>query len=232
MIMPHCCVIGAVGDHVEDEAQRLDLRAHPAQVRDHDAERGQHLHRPAVALAVVVADGEQVHAVERAGEEEAHQDQAQARAERVGDDPREAVLDEGRRDAEHRLGAEPGREHRGGHDVHRHAPPGDREVLGVVHPLRRVDADRDRDDPVDDHEPEEHGRPAGGKWAAAILVQTSFAGVGGAQQAFFAQDGARDVEAVLEAVFGVGAKFIAKYAVGRPLRSIQPTHHAIGVRSG
>ena len=54
------------------------------------------------------------------------------------------------------------------------AAPGDREVLGVVHPLGRVEADGDRDDPVDDDEPEQHGGvPRVAMGAGAILGENA-----------------------------------------------------------
>ena len=54
------------------------------------------------------------------------------RAERIGDDAMQAFLEEGGRDAEHRLGAEPGGEHRRRNHVERQVAAGHGEVLGVV----------------------------------------------------------------------------------------------------
>ena len=70
----------------------------------------------AVAAPIKVADRQQLHLVQLAREEHADQDQADARAERIFDRVAKAALDELRRNAEHRFGAEPGRE--GGRDDH------------------------------------------------------------------------------------------------------------------
>jgi hypothetical protein len=63
--------------HVEHQPERGDLRRHPAQVGQHDADRQHELGRAVVAHAEEVAQREQVHAVQRAGEEQAEQHQAQ-----------------------------------------------------------------------------------------------------------------------------------------------------------
>ena len=147
---------GAAGDDVEQEAERLDLRRHPAQVGDDDAQRHQDFDAAAVAQAVKVAQGQDVEAVKARGEKEAGDDQAQAGAERIGDHAAQTLAHEGGRNAEHRFGPEPGGEHRG-HD-HRHGqmPAGHREILGGMHARRGKKADADRKEQIQDHEPDQH----------------------------------------------------------------------------
>jgi hypothetical protein len=144
-------------EHVEHQPERGDLRRHPAQVGEHDADRQHELGRAVVAHAEEIAQREQVHAVQRAGEDEAEQHQAGRGAERVGDQAVEAFLEEGGGDAEHGLGAEPGGEHHRQHDDHRQVAPCGDVVTRIVHPGGGIQADADGDDQVGDDKPEQHG---------------------------------------------------------------------------
>ena len=113
----HAGVLGdrTVGDHIEDEAQCLDLRRDPAEIRGDDAQCGEDFDCPVKADAEKIAQRQDVEAVELGAVEQAGNDQAQAGAERVGNDAAHAVFHEGGGNAEHRLGAKPGGKHRG-HD--------------------------------------------------------------------------------------------------------------------
>ncbi len=163
-----------VGDDVEDEAERLDLRRYPAQVGSDDAQRGQHLDRAVVAHAEIVAEGQDVQLVELLGEEEAGDDQAHRGAEGIGDDAAQAFLDEGGGDAEHCFGAEPGGEHGGGDDRQRQVAAGDREILGRVHAGGHVEADADGQHQVENDEPDQHVVPPAGKgWKTRKLYVTT-----------------------------------------------------------
>ena len=86
-----------------------------------------------------------VEAEERAREHEAHQHQARHRRERIGDEAAQALLHERRRNAEHRLGAEPGGEHRRRDDRRAEAPARDRVVRRAAHARGGVEPDRDRE---------------------------------------------------------------------------------------
>ena len=154
----HACLgrDGAGGDDVEDQPQRLDLRRNPAEVRGDDAHRGEHLDGPVVAHAEEIAEGQDIEPIQSGAVEDAGNDQAQAGAERVGDDTTQAVLDEGCRHPENGLGAEPGGEHGCRDYRQRQAAAGHREVLGVVYARCRVEADGDRNEQVDDDEPDQH----------------------------------------------------------------------------
>jgi len=140
----------------EYQPERGDLGGNPAQVGGHDAQAGQYLHRAVVARPVVVADGGQIHAVEFAGEEQSHQDQAQAGAERVGHHAAQAFLGESGRDAEHGFRAEPGGEHRRGDHRQRQAAARDGVIPGVVDTGSGVETDADGNQQVDDDEPDQH----------------------------------------------------------------------------
>ena len=149
---------GTMGEQIEDDAQRGDLRRHPSQIADHDDDRAEHLDEAAVARAVVVADGEQIHAVETPGNEQPHQDQAGTGAEGIFHDPAESILHEARRDAQHQLGAEPGGE--GERDDHHQGQmaPRDREIGGVLHAPCGQEADADGDQQIEKDQDEQHGR--------------------------------------------------------------------------
>jgi hypothetical protein len=125
---------GAAGDRAEYEPDHDDLGGEPAQVRHHDREARQQLGGRVVAGPVVIADGEEIHAVELRGEEETDQDEAQAGAERVGDDPAQPLLQEGRGDAQHGLGAEPRRAHHRRYHVKRQRAAREDEITRVVDP--------------------------------------------------------------------------------------------------
>ena len=64
--------------------------------------------------------------------------------------------------------AEPGREHGGGDHVQRQAAPGDGVVGRVLHAHRGPQADADRNDPVDDDEPEQHVSDARTAWTETV----------------------------------------------------------------
>ena len=97
-----------------------------------DGERGQHFHRATETLLVIVADGQQIHAVERRREEQPDQDQTHGRAEGVGNHPAQAFVEEGGRHAEHRFRTEPGCEDRRGDHVERQMPPGHGKVADLA----------------------------------------------------------------------------------------------------
>jgi hypothetical protein len=69
-----------------------------------------------------------------AAKKEAYQDQAQGRAEGVGHHAVQIFLQENRRNAQHRFGAEPGGKHGGRYHVERQVASGNREVLGGMNP--------------------------------------------------------------------------------------------------
>ena len=138
-----------------------------------------------VAFAVVVGDGQQVHPVQLAGEEQAEQDQAQRRAERIGNQPAEVLVQEGGGNAEHGFGAEPGREHhRHDHDQRQRAAGGN-VVARVVHLGGGIHADADGNDQIEDDETQQHGlisrtnstqfdfRPDAVQHAALLAVQVA-----------------------------------------------------------
>ncbi len=153
---PHDLADLAARHHVEHQAERGDLRPHPAEVGDHDGDGGQHLDAAAELLFVEIAYGQQVHAVQRRGEKQPDQDQAHGGAEGIGDDAVQSFLQESRGDAEHRFGPEPRGEHRGGDHIKRQVAPGDGEIAGVMHTRGRIQADADRNDPIGDDEPQQH----------------------------------------------------------------------------
>ena len=142
----------------ERQAERGQLRSGPAEVRNGDRDAGRHLDRLAVALSIEVADRQEIHAVERAREERRDKDQAEGRAERVGDHAAQPIAREGGRDRQHGLGAEPGGEHRGRAHVERETAARDQVVLRVVDPLRRPEPDADRDGEVGDDGGDQHAR--------------------------------------------------------------------------
>ena len=149
----------AAGDHKKHQPQRLDLRRHPTKVGRHDGQRTQNFYCAVVAQPVVIADGEQVHAIQLAGEKQAGENQAQARTEGIGHHAAQAVFDEGGRDAEHSFRAEPGGEHRCHHDGQGQTAAGDREVLGVMYARGGDQADGQRNQQVDNDKPDQHAAP-------------------------------------------------------------------------
>jgi hypothetical protein len=126
------------------------LRRGPAEIGSRDRQAGDDFHRLAEALAIEIADRQQIHAVERARKEERNEQQAERRAERIRDDAPQAVAGERRGYREHRFGAEPRREHGRCAHVERQASTGEHEIPGVVHPPRRPQADDDRQHQVED----------------------------------------------------------------------------------
>ena len=147
---------GTARQQVEHQPQRRDLRRHPAEVAQHDDQRTDDFDGAAIALTVVVADGQQRHAVELGGKEQAHQNQAHARAERVFHHVVQTALDELGRHAQHDLRPEPGREGRGDDHVHRQMATSDREVGGVFHAPGGPQANADGDEQVGNHHEEQH----------------------------------------------------------------------------
>lgn len=107
----------AAREDVEHQPMRGHLRRDPAQVREDDAQAGGDLHHMIVAALVKVADGEELHAIERLREKQTHQDQAQAGTERISDDAVHAFFEEGRGNPQHGFRSEPGGEHGCGHNV-------------------------------------------------------------------------------------------------------------------
>lgn len=103
---------GSSGEGVEHDAEGDDLRAHPSEIRQHDGDGREHLNRTAVLIAVKIANGQVVSAIEGFREEESDENEAQRSAEGVGHDSRHAFGNEGGRRSEHRFGSKPSREHR------------------------------------------------------------------------------------------------------------------------
>jgi hypothetical protein len=155
--MPWALRDGAVGEYVEHQAERGDLRRDPAQVGQGDGNAGDDFDLAVIALSVEIADGQQVHAVELAREEQAEQDQAQRSAEGVGDQSAEIAFHEGGRDAQYRFGAEPSGEHHGQDDVQGQRAAGSDVVLGVVYLGGGVKTDAQGDDQIQDDEAQQHG---------------------------------------------------------------------------
>ena len=147
----------AAGEHREHESQRRDLRRDPAEVAEDDGRRAEHLHALAVAVAEEVADGQEVLAVEAGREEQAHEDEAHARAERVLDDGTEAALHEPRGDPHDGLGAEPGGERRRDHHREREAAAGEREVGCVLDPRAGPHAEGEGAHEVEHDEDDQRG---------------------------------------------------------------------------
>ena len=92
-----------LGEQIEHQAQGRDLGSHPAQVAEHDDGRTGHLNHPPIALAVVIAQRDQVLLVELVGKEKADQHQAHRRPEGVLDHGSEISINEAGRDPKHRL---------------------------------------------------------------------------------------------------------------------------------
>ncbi len=111
-----------------------------------------------IFFLVEIAYGQEVHAVQRRGEEQPDQDQAHGGTERIGDNAMQPFLQEGGGDAEYRLGAEPSGEHRGGHHIERQVTPGDGKIPRIVYARGGIQADADRNDPVGDDKPQQHMR--------------------------------------------------------------------------
>lgn len=139
------------------QAQCGDLRRHPAEVGQHDADRQDQLGRAVIAHAEEVTQRQQVHAVQRAREDQAEEHQAHRGAERVGDQAAKTFVDEGGGDAEHGFGTEPGGEHHGQHHHHRQVAAGGDVVTRVVYAGSGIQADADGNDEVGDDKPEQHG---------------------------------------------------------------------------
>src|SRR5436309_4179011 len=83
---------GAARQGRENEAECGQLRRGPAEIGDGDDDAGTELHGATIALAVEVADGEQVHAVEGAREEKCDDDQADGGPEGIGDNAAQPAL--------------------------------------------------------------------------------------------------------------------------------------------
>ena len=154
-------VDGAAREKVEHQPERGDLRAHPAEVGDDDADREREFDATGITAAEEVAQGEKIHAVKRPGEKQPEQHQAHARAQRVGNQPARAVLEKGARIAKHGLRAKPGGEHHGEHHGHGQMPPGSDVVAGVMHLRRGEESDTDGDDEISDDEPKQHDGHSG-----------------------------------------------------------------------
>ena len=142
---------------IEHQTQRRDLGGHPTQITDHDDDRADHLHGAPIALAVIVADGQQVHAVQLGGEKHTHQNQTTARAKRVFDHAVQAAVDELGRNAQHGFRTEPGGE--GGGDDHGQGqvPAGHRKVGRALDPFGGQQANGDGDQQIDNNQGQQHG---------------------------------------------------------------------------
>ena len=109
----------------------------------------------------------------RAGwKKEARDDEAERRTEGVRHDAAQPFLDEGGGNPEHRLGAEPGGEYRGGDDGQRQVAAGDGEILGAMDAGGGIKADADGDDEIENDEPDEHDAAPAGKEVKARIIMT------------------------------------------------------------
>ena len=131
------------GHDVDDKAERHDLRGDPAQIADADGDGDHEFHRRAEAHPVEITDGVELHAVDADGEEQAHEDKAEARADGVGDDATEIFFHEGGGNAEDGFRAEECHEDCGGDDVERQGPACQNEITGSLNSARGIDADAD-----------------------------------------------------------------------------------------
>jgi hypothetical protein len=156
MVMPIGTLMAPAESRLKTRPSAVTCAETPAQVAEHDDERTGDFDRAAEAFTVIVADRQQRHFVQLAGEEQAHQDQAGAGAEGVFDHSVQAAVHELGGDAQHGFRTEPGGE-RGGDDHHqRQVPPGDREIGGVLDAPGGIQADADRDQQVDNHQGQQH----------------------------------------------------------------------------
>jgi len=73
----------AVGEYAEDQPECRDLGCDPAQIGQRDGDGDHNLDEAVVFVAIEVADGEEIHAIERAGEEQAEQNQTERSAEGI-----------------------------------------------------------------------------------------------------------------------------------------------------
>ena len=139
-------------EQVEHQAQRRDLGRNPAQIAEHDDQRADHLDSSAIARAVVVADGQQIHAVELGRKKHTHQNQAHARAKRIFHQRMQSAFDELGRHAQHQLGPEPGRKGGGDDHVERQMTAGNGEIRRVFHTFGGPQTNADGHEQVDDHQ--------------------------------------------------------------------------------
>ena len=142
----------ALGEQVEHQAQGRDLRRHPAQVAEHDDRRAGHFNHTTVALAVVVAQGDEVLLVQLVGEKQSHQHQTHGRAKGVLHDGAEPSVHKAGRHPQHGFRSEPGGKRSGNHHRQRQATPGYRIVSGVVHASGRIQAHTNRNQQVQNDE--------------------------------------------------------------------------------
>ena len=147
---------GTSGQHVEDQTQGRDLRRNPAQIAQDDDDGAHHFHQSAIPLTVVIADGEQGHAVKLCGKKKAHKDQASARAKRVFNDTVQTALHKLGRDTQHGLRPKPGG--KGGGDDHhqRQVAPCNGEVGRGLHAFGSPQANGDGDEQVKNDQGQQH----------------------------------------------------------------------------
>ena len=82
-------------EHMDNQAQRRQLRRGPAQIRQNNRHARQYFDRLAVAHLVEVADGQQVQAVKQLGEQQSRQHQADCGTKRVTGNTVQAVFGKG-----------------------------------------------------------------------------------------------------------------------------------------
>ena len=82
----------AMGEDIEYQPQRDDLRRDPAEIAGADTGRYNQFDRRPVFAAEEIPDRQQPHAVQRPGEEHADQNQAQSRAKGIGNNAASALL--------------------------------------------------------------------------------------------------------------------------------------------
>ena len=109
----------ALRQNAQHQPKRGDLRGNPAQIGNHDTTRHDDFNRPAVTLAVVIANREQIHPVEFAGEKQAHKNQAQRRAKGIFNHTTQAAISKFGRNTEHSFRPKPGRKDRRNDDIRR-----------------------------------------------------------------------------------------------------------------
>ena len=143
-------------EHMDDQAQRRQLRRGPAQVRQHNRHARQHLDRLAVAHLVEVSDGQQVQAVKQLGEQQSRQYQADGGPKRVTGNAVQAVFGKGGRHRQDGLSPEPGSEYRGHVHVKRQTAPCHQVILGPVHATSRQQADADGHGQISDYKSQQH----------------------------------------------------------------------------
>ena len=134
----------ALGDQVDHETERSDLSPHPPEVGEDDEKRAENLDAAAVALAVVVADRQDVELVELLCEEHAHKNQSHAGAERLFDHTYNAALDEAAGKTQNGFGTKPGGKRCRDDHRQRKTAPCKGKITRTAHTRCGIEADGDR----------------------------------------------------------------------------------------